>query len=192
MGLKLFKRKSSKIIEQTHFNNNINTTATTTTGEDKDGSSPKTSSQTVSSGKFSTIMTAAGSLNDQDLKQALATHSFEVPKVDLPAAPNPHTDPARYLRSINAVRERSNIVLRKALDNELNHFEVDLSKLDQTVKWVTSIIKVCPNFQPCQCTMYTDCFRFHSETTGQTTTIYLLTADGSTSMSVAALAWISS
>jgi Protein of unknown function (DUF1688) len=148
MGLKLFKRKSSKITEQHEVIaktiNNNNTT--TTNGEDSNGGSPKTSSQTVSSGKFSTSMSTAGSLNDQDLMQALATHSFEVPKVDLPAAPNPHTDPARYLRSINAVRERSNIVLRKALSNELKHFDVDLSKLDETVKWVTSIIKVCPIF----------------------------------------------
>jgi hypothetical protein len=170
MGLKLFKRKSSKITEQHEVvakninNNNNNTninTNNTNNGEDNNGGSPKTSSQTVSSGKFSASMSTAGSLNDQDLMQALATHSFEVPKVDLPAAPNPHTDPARYLRSINAVRERSNIVLRKALDNELKHFDVDLSKLDQTVKWVTSIIKVWPpNIRPWRCMLYIDLFYF--------------------------------
>jgi len=65
-----------------------------------------------------------------------------VPKIDLPKAPDPHVDPAGYLRSIGAVRERCEIVLEKAKRNELNHFEVDMSKFEDTTSFVVSIIKV--------------------------------------------------
>jgi hypothetical protein len=51
-------------------------------------------------------------------------------------------DPVAYLRSINAVRERSRLVLQKAHANQLNHFEVDLNKFPSTANYVVSIIKV--------------------------------------------------
>lgn len=59
---------------------------------------------------------------------------------DVPKSPDPNVDPAAYLRSIHAVRERCMIVYEKARKNELNHFDVDWDKLDQTVKWVQGII----------------------------------------------------
>jgi hypothetical protein len=65
-----------------------------------------------------------------------------IPKIALPKAPDPHVDPAGYLRSIGAVRERCNILLEKARKNELNHFEVDMSKFADTTSFVVSIIKV--------------------------------------------------
>ncbi|PMD37177.1 DUF1688-domain-containing protein [Hyaloscypha variabilis F] len=64
-----------------------------------------------------------------------------IPKINLPKAPDPHVDPAGYLRSIGAVRERSLPVLEKAKANQLNHFDVDMSKFEDTTRFVVSIIK---------------------------------------------------
>lgn len=65
-----------------------------------------------------------------------------LPDIALPKPPDPKGDPAGYLRSIYAVRERSKIVLEKAKTNELQHFNVDLSKFADTASFVVSIIKV--------------------------------------------------
>ncbi|KAL2754830.1 hypothetical protein ACRALDRAFT_2106904 [Sodiomyces alcalophilus JCM 7366] len=62
-------------------------------------------------------------------------------KMDLPRPPDPQLDPAGYLRSLGAVRERSKIILDKALRNELNHFDVDLGKFPDVVSFVSGIIK---------------------------------------------------
>jgi len=47
------------------------------------------------------------------------------------------------LRSIYAVRERSRLVLEKAKTNQLKHFNVDMSKFQDTANYVVMIIKVC-------------------------------------------------
>lgn len=60
----------------------------------------------------------------------------------MPKAPDPLVDPAAYLRSIGSVRARCSVLLEKALDNDLNHFDVDMSKFDDSVAFVVSIIKV--------------------------------------------------
>jgi hypothetical protein len=66
-----------------------------------------------------------------------------IPKIKLPKAPDPHVDPAGYLRSIGAVRERCSIILEKAKKNELNHFDVNMSLFKEAAtKFVVSIIKV--------------------------------------------------
>ena len=65
------------------------------------------------------------------------------PNVPLPKAPDPNLDPAGYLRSIYAVRERSRLVLDKAKRNQLRHFTVDMSKFADTANYVVAIIKVC-------------------------------------------------
>ena len=65
-----------------------------------------------------------------------------VPDVPLPKAPDPALDPAAYLRSIYAVRERSRLVLEKAKINQLKHFFVDMTKFQETAGYVVSIIKV--------------------------------------------------
>jgi hypothetical protein len=64
------------------------------------------------------------------------------PDVPLPKAPDPALDPAGYLRSIYAVRERSKLVLEKAKKNQLKHFTVDMSKFHDVASFVVSIIKV--------------------------------------------------
>jgi Protein of unknown function (DUF1688) len=65
-----------------------------------------------------------------------------IPEIPIPDAPDPAIDPAAYLRSIHAVRERSRMVYERAKRNELNHFDVDLSKFSETASYVVSIIKV--------------------------------------------------
>ncbi|KAH6664538.1 hypothetical protein B0J14DRAFT_493503 [Halenospora varia] len=64
-----------------------------------------------------------------------------IPKVALPKAPDPHVDPAGYLRSIGAVRERCKPMLEKARKNQLHHFNVDMDNFKNTTKFVVSIIK---------------------------------------------------
>lgn len=65
-----------------------------------------------------------------------------IPDIPIPKAPDPQTNPAAYLRSIYAVRERSQIVLEKAKKNQLKHFNVDITKFPDTASYVVSIIKV--------------------------------------------------
>lgn len=64
------------------------------------------------------------------------------PDVPLPKAPDPTLDPAGYLRSIYAVRDRSRLVLEKAKKNQLKHFTVDMTKFGDVASFVVSIIKV--------------------------------------------------
>jgi hypothetical protein len=64
------------------------------------------------------------------------------PDIPLPKAPDPTLDPAGYLRSIYAVRERSKLVLEKAKKNQLKHFTVDMTKFGDVASFVVSIIKV--------------------------------------------------
>jgi hypothetical protein len=117
---------------------------------------PKSGSTTSASGgsrKNSSSLAEIGSMSSQSSLKSPATPGFSkmsipptIPKIALPKAPDPHVDPAGYLRSIGAVRERCSIVLEKARRNELNHFEVDMSKFADTTSFVVSIIKVCPCF----------------------------------------------
>lgn len=86
----------------------------------------KRSSQPTSSAPFSPTTTAP-------------SHR---PQIPMPKAPDPLVDPAAYLRSIGSVRARCSVLLEKAVDNKLNHFDVDMSKFDDTVAFVVSIIKV--------------------------------------------------
>lgn len=65
-----------------------------------------------------------------------------IPEMPIANPPDPALDPAAYLRSIHAVRDRANIVLDRAKRNQLRHFDVDLSKLKATASYVVSIIKV--------------------------------------------------
>jgi hypothetical protein len=73
--------------------------------------------------------------------------SSPVPGVRIETPPDPNLDPAAYLRSIHAVRERSRVVMQKAKKNQLNHFDVDLTKFSSTAQYVVSIIKVCAGFR---------------------------------------------
>ena len=73
---------------------------------------------------------------------ARSPKSVKIPKVDLPRPPDPQLDPAGYLRSLGAVRERSRLLYQKALRNELKHFDVDFTKFPDVVSFVSNLIKV--------------------------------------------------
>lgn len=72
-----------------------------------------------------------------------------IPEIPIAKPPDPTLDPAAYLRSIHAVRERSKIVLQKAKRNQLKHFDVDMSKFEATASYIVSIIKrdYAPDYQ---------------------------------------------
>lgn len=72
----------------------------------------------------------------------LTPFSPQVPKIDLPKPPDPDLDPAGYLRSLGAVRERCRVITTKAIKDELRHFDVDMQKFPEVVSFVASIIKV--------------------------------------------------
>ena len=62
--------------------------------------------------------------------------------VTLPRPPDPNIDPAAYLRSVYAVRERSRYIFEKAKRHQLAHFDVDMSMFSKTAEYVVAIIKV--------------------------------------------------
>ncbi|EME82141.1 uncharacterized protein MYCFIDRAFT_43242 [Pseudocercospora fijiensis CIRAD86] len=72
---------------------------------------------------------------------SIPSQNASIPDIPLPKAPDPHVDPAAYLRSIYSVRERSKLVLEKAMRNQLRHFDVDMSKFADTAHYVVAIIK---------------------------------------------------
>ncbi|KAI9930093.1 hypothetical protein ASPWEDRAFT_100097 [Aspergillus wentii DTO 134E9] len=64
-----------------------------------------------------------------------------IPELPIAKPPDPALDPAAYLRSIHAVRDRANYILVKAKRNKLNHFDVDMTKFAVTASYIVSIIK---------------------------------------------------
>ncbi|KAL6807086.1 hypothetical protein GGI42DRAFT_267018 [Trichoderma sp. SZMC 28013] len=67
--------------------------------------------------------------------------SFKIPKIDLPRPPDPQLDPAGYLRSLTAVRERAKALMERAQENQLVHFDVDMNKFPDVVTFVSGLIK---------------------------------------------------
>lgn len=74
--------------------------------------------------------------------------SISTANIALPPAPDPAREPAAYLRSIHAVRERSRLVHEKAKRNNLTHFDVDPTKFGETAAYIVSIIKVGEQQEP--------------------------------------------
>jgi len=112
-----------------------------------------------------------------------------LPDLPLPRAPDAGREPAAYLRSIHAVRERSKKIYDLARKNQLKHFDVDMSKFGETAHYVVSIIKV--SFGK------TDKRRYRAdlaprETMRQTLLPFQLTAAGNISKSVDVPVWTSS
>ncbi|KAI9757507.1 MAG: hypothetical protein M4579_003420 [Chaenotheca gracillima] len=70
-----------------------------------------------------------------------ASMSPSIPDIALPPPPDPNLDPAAYLRSIYAVRQRSRLIFERARRNDLSHFNVDMDKFSETANYVVSIIK---------------------------------------------------
>ncbi|KAF2841323.1 DUF1688-domain-containing protein [Patellaria atrata CBS 101060] len=106
----------------------------------------KSSKPTIPSSPDSQSMISNTSLKSPPLPRsasgaALAMSMNSLLDIPLPRAPDPNLDPAGYLRSIYAVRERTRLVLEKAKKNQLKHFIVDMSKFSETAAYVVSIIK---------------------------------------------------
>ena len=104
--------------------------------------------------------------------------SLNLADVKLPPPPDPALDPAGYLRSIDSVRARTRLIYQQAKKNQLNHFDVDGSKFQDTVDYVVSIIKVPKEALPP--------FKFplliqHREISHQTISLSQRMADGNTS-----------
>ncbi|OJD19187.1 hypothetical protein AJ78_00800 [Emergomyces pasteurianus Ep9510] len=74
--------------------------------------------------------------------------AVSIPEVPIAPPPDPNLDPAAYLRSIHAVRQRSRVIMQKAKRNQLNHFDIDPSKFADLAQYVASIIKrdYAPNY----------------------------------------------
>ncbi|KAF2634028.1 hypothetical protein P280DRAFT_71194 [Massarina eburnea CBS 473.64] len=102
--------------------------------------SRKSSKQAISPGGSMVSMSNA-SLKSPVPSTANGRSRMSFPEVPMPRAPDPTLDPVAYLRSIYAIRERSRLVLEKARQNQLKHFTVDMSKLQDTAAYVVSIIK---------------------------------------------------
>ncbi|KAL1957057.1 hypothetical protein VTO42DRAFT_6434 [Malbranchea cinnamomea] len=75
--------------------------------------------------------------------------STTIPEVPMAPPPDPNLDPAAYLKSIHAVRQRCRLVMLKAKNNQLNHFDVDWGKFQETAQYIVSIIKrdYAPDYQ---------------------------------------------
>ncbi|KAJ5223435.1 hypothetical protein N7468_007977 [Penicillium chermesinum] len=76
-------------------------------------------------------------------------HPASIPEMPIASPPDPALDPAAYLRSIHAVRQRANLVMTRAKGNRLQHFDVDMSKFKATASYIVSIIKrdYAPDYQ---------------------------------------------
>lgn len=109
----------------------------------------------TNNGSIACDKTTTSSRHNFAMKRATSNlaHTASLPHVPLPRAPDPQADPAAYLRSIYAVRDRSKLVLDKAKRNQLRHFNVDMSKFSDTAAYVVSMIKVCccKRHTPCPC-----------------------------------------
>ena len=101
----------------------------------------KSSKPTISPGG-SQPNSSNGSLRSPGPSTTNGSRPTSFPEVPLPRAPDPTLDPAGYLRSIYAVRDRSRLVLDKAKKNQLKHFTVDMSKFTDVASFVVSIVKV--------------------------------------------------
>lgn len=120
-----FRRKDSKSTSPEHSKPIYNPTSVHTVSTDK------LSQYSTKSPKSTTTVTTI---------QTTMVNS--IPEIEISKPPDPTVNPAAYLRSIHAVRERSKIVLDKAKVNRLTHFDVDLTKFQDTADYVTSIIRV--------------------------------------------------
>ena len=65
-------------------------------------------------------------------------------RIRMPPIPDPNSEPVAYLKSLNAVRERSVYVMNAAKRNNLTNFVVDMDKFKDVAEYVVSIIKVSP------------------------------------------------
>jgi hypothetical protein len=99
-------------------------------GSNSSSSSPKLSPKLQSQSSRSTISSPK-------------TPSFSKPSTQLPPPPDPKVDPEGYLTSLQAVRQRSQLVYENVRRGQGKCFTLDPGQLDHVIKYVVGIIKVC-------------------------------------------------
>ena len=102
----------------------------------------KSTGRINTNGDSSSLAHSASSLKSPANGNGTSFTSPSMADIVLPGPPDPILDPAAYLRSIYAVRQRSRYIIVNAKRNQLSHFDVDLSKWKETAAYVVSIIKV--------------------------------------------------
>jgi len=95
----------------------------------------------------STSLTTPSIMSPLSGKFPRNSHASLADHFPLPKPPDPDVNPAAYLKSIYAVRERSAKVFDAAQRGRARHFAVDMSKFEETAGYVVSIIKVSDNCQ---------------------------------------------
>lgn len=83
----------------------------------------------------------SASIKSPKLANGASFSSLALPEVKLAPPPDPSLDPAAYLKSVHAIRARTQLVYQRAKRNQLQHFTVDGSKFGETAAYVVSIIK---------------------------------------------------
>jgi hypothetical protein len=104
------------------------------------------SNSTSSSPKLSPKLDSPTSRRSSAMNSPLTPSFPSRPAVQLPSPPNPASDPEGYLTSLQAVRERSQLVFEKVRLGRGKCFTVDPAKLDDVISYVVGIIKVDPYF----------------------------------------------
>jgi hypothetical protein len=99
-------------------------------GSNSSSSSPKLSPKLTSQSSRSTMSSPK-------------TPSFPKPTTQLPPPPDPKVDPEGYLTSLQAVRQRSQLVFEKVRRGQGKCFTLDPGQMDHVIKYVVGIIKVC-------------------------------------------------
>ena len=94
-----------------------------------------------SSTNGTSLSKTSSSSKSPKLSNGASFSSLALPEVKLAPPPDPSLDPAAYLKSIYAVRARTQFVYQRAKRNQLRHFTVDGSKFGETAAYVVSIIK---------------------------------------------------
>ena len=119
----LFKRKTSKL---STYDEKINGSQTST----------------VTRGLTITPTSTFSNKSNSDFH--LHSPAMSLSNIPIPGPPDPGVDPAAYLKSIHAVRDRSKMMMRMAMSSQLSHFDVNMDMFQNTADYVVSMIKVCP------------------------------------------------
>src|SRR5579859_5648355 len=104
----------------------------------------KKSRSASSSTKSPTLSPKLHSQSSRSTMESPQTPSFATrPAAQLPPPPDPQVDPEGYLTSLQAVRQRSQLVFEKVRRGQGKCFTLDPDKMDDVIRYVVGIIKVC-------------------------------------------------
>jgi hypothetical protein len=105
------------------------------------------SKKSRSASSSTTSPTLSPKLHSQSSRSTMEspkTPSFAArPAAQLPPPPDAKVDPEGYLTSLQAVRQRSQLVFEKVRQGKGKCFTLDPGKMDDVIRYVVGIIKVC-------------------------------------------------